>query len=68
MNNHKYKIGQKVRSNENGQDFFIVGIKTSESMWLDGRECRLVLHENKNTPSRMGFVGWPCQFTVIDNE
>lgn len=65
MNNHLYKIGQKVRHIKSGQDFYIVGIKTSDYSSTGFSEARLIIHENKNEPSRNGKTGWPCHFEVL---
>lgn len=65
MNSHRYKIGQKVRHGLTGRDFYIVGIKTSSFQLSGLTETRLVVHENKNEPSRNGFTMWPCHCEVI---
>ena len=67
MNNHLYKIGQKVRHRLSGRDFHIVGIKTSDPMMTGLREARLIVHENKNEPSRNGYVLWPCHVELVDD-
>jgi len=53
MNNHRYKIGQRVRHGLTGRDFYIVGIKTC---LIGYAETKLIVHENKNEPSRNGFT------------
>ena len=68
MNNHLYKIGQKVRHALTGRDFYIVGIKTSNYSVTGLSEARLIVHENKSEPSRNGYVLWPCHVEVIENE
>lgn len=65
MNNHLYKIGQKVRHDLSGREFYIIGIKTASMLT---RETKLIVHENKNTPSRNGLTMWPCHCTVIGGE
>lgn len=65
MNNHLYKIGQKVRHKLSGRDFYIIGIKTSSYAMTGLSEARLIVHENKNAPSRSGLVMWPCHCKVI---
>lgn len=56
--NHKYKIGQRVRSITNGQEYFIVGIKTAGFFTL---ETQLIVHTSPNKPSRFGFPVYPSQ-------
>ena len=68
MNNHLYKIGQKVRHSLTGRDFYIIGIKTSSYSMTGLSEARLVVHENKSEPSRNGYVLLPCHVEVIENE
>ena len=68
MNNHLYKIGQKVRHALTGRDFYIVGIKTSNYSMTGLSEARLIVHENKSEPSRNGYVLWPCHVEVIEDE
>ena len=68
MNNHLYKIGQKVRHSLTGRDFYIVGIKTSSYPMTGLSEARLIVHENKSEPSRNGYVLWPCHVEVIEDE
>ena len=68
MNNHLYKIGQKVRHSLTGCDFYIVGIKTSSYSMTGLSEARLIVHENKSEPSRNGYVLWPCHVEVIEDE
>lgn len=60
--NHKYKIGQKVRSVTNGQEYFIVGIKTAGLFAL---ETQLIVHTDSNKPSRFGFPVYPSQVERI---
>lgn len=67
MNNHLYKIGQKVRHGLTGRDFYIVGIKTSSFQMTGLTEARLIVHENKSEPSRNGYPLWPCHVEVIDD-
>ena len=62
MNNHRYKIGQKVRHGLTGRDFYIVGIKTGS---IGYAKTKLIVHENKNEPSRKGFTMWPCHCEVL---
>ena len=63
MNNHKYRIGQRVRHGSTGRDFYIVGIKTY-SFGYSGTQ--LIVHENRNEPSRNGFTMWPFHCEVIE--
>lgn len=63
MNSHKYKIGQKVRVLKTGIDFYIVGIK---SYVFPCNGTSLLLHENKNAPSRLGFYKSPSQVEVVE--
>lgn len=63
MNSHRYKIGQKVRVLKTGIDFYIVGIK-SYAFPFSG--TNLLLHENKNAPSRLGFYKSPSQVEVVE--
>ena len=67
MNNHLYKIGQKIRHGLSGRDFYIIGIKTSNPQMCGIKEARLIVHENKNEPSRNGYAMWPCHCEVIDD-
>lgn len=66
MNNHMYKIGQKVAIRASGQKFYIVGIKTSSYEMTGLREARLIVGENKNTPSRNGYTVWPCHCDILE--
>lgn len=64
MNSHKYKIGKKVRVLRTGIDFYIVGVK---SYVFPFSGTSLLLHENKNVPSRLGFYKSPSQVEVLDD-
>ena len=66
MNNHLYKIGQKVRHDLSGREFYIIGIKTSSYLMTGLSEARLIVHENRDTPSRKGLTMWPCHCKVIE--
>jgi len=57
--NHEYKIGQKVRSITNGQEYFIVGIKTTD-VFFDPK-TQLIVHTSPDKPSRFGFPVYPSQ-------
>ena len=62
-NNHKYKIGQKVKHHLNDGVFYIVGISTVE---LFLRETRLVISREKDDATRNGVLVWPCNVEVIE--
>ena len=66
MNNHRYKIGQKVKHIQSGRDFYIIGIKTDSGFGLS--ETKLVIHSEKNKPSRHGYTVWPIHIEVIEDE
>ena len=68
MNNHLYKIGQRIALKQNGQEFYVIGIKTSSSEMCGLTKARLVIHENKNEPTRNGYVVWPCQCELLENK
>lgn len=65
-NNHRYKIGQKVRHIGTGLDYFVIGIKTSSLGMTSLNEARLIVYEDKNQPSRNGKVVWPCHVELIE--
>ena len=61
---HQYKIGQKVKSIKNGQEYYIFGIsKSIRDYELDN--TMLIVHFEKDKPSRFGFAARPCQVEVV---
>lgn len=66
MNSHKYKIGQKVRHIETGRDFYIVGIKTSNTWGF--QETKLLIHDERGKPSRHGYSIYPIHIEVLEDE
>ena len=58
---HQYKIGQKVKSIKNGQEYYIVGIKGKSIRDCELDNTMLIVHFEKDKPSRVGFAVRPCQ-------
>ena len=74
---HQYKIGQKVKSIKNGQEYYIVGIngKSVRDYELDNTmlnyelgNTMLIVHFEKDKPSRFGLAVRPCQVEVAIND
>ena len=62
---HQYKIGQKVKSIKNGQEYYIVGIKGKSIRDYELDNTMLIVHFEKDKPSRFGFAVRPCQVEVV---
>lgn len=68
MKNHLFKIGQKVRHIRTGEDFFIIGIKSSFYCSLsDTPKQNLLIHKDKDQPSRKGFLVRPSECEVVQS-
>ena len=62
---HQYKIGQKVKSIKNGQEYYIVGVKGKSIRDYELDNTMLIVHFEKDKPSRFGFAVRPCQVEVV---
>lgn len=61
-----YKIGAKVRSKSNGQDYYVVGLKTIPSTVTYGHPIKqLIVHTHEGVPSRMGFPVYLDQMLYV---